>query len=162
MYHWFNTPHVSEWWSFDGNHHPSLQEVKSKYSPRVLGKENVECYIFSCDGKPIGMIQSSCLDKEPAEKAVFGVGDNCTGIDLLIGDAEYLHKGLGSKIVRQFLKEKVFSDKKTASCVADPYVKNKISIRCCQKAGFHYLRTIWYEPEKKREDIYIIYRDEIN
>ncbi len=161
MHRWLNTPHVSEWWSLDGNHHPSLEEVEAKYSPRVLGRENVDCYIFSCDDKPTGMIQACDMDKELKEKADFGLQDNCVGIDLFIGEENSIHRGLGSRIVRQFLKQIVFADKKAAACSVDPYAENKIAIKCYQKAGFHYLRTAWYEADRREEDVYIVYRDEI-
>jgi RimJ/RimL family protein N-acetyltransferase len=160
LHHWFNTPHVSQWWSHDGNHHPSLAEVKAKYTPRVLPQENVDVYIFSYDKKPIGMIQACNMDDEPQEKATFGLEEGCVGIDLCIGEENYVHKGLGSIIIRQFLKEIVFSRKHLTACVADPQVGNTIAIKCYQKAGFKYSKTVWYEPDKQTEDVYIISRDE--
>jgi RimJ/RimL family protein N-acetyltransferase len=160
LHRWFNTPHVSQWWSHDGNHHPSFEEIKKKYSPRILPQENVDVYIFSYEKKPIGMIQSCKMDDEPAEKTIFGLEDGCVGIDLCIGEEDYVHKGLGSAIIRRFLMEIVFSDGNVAACIADPQLENTIAIKCYQKAGFRYLRTVWYEPDKQREDVYIISRHE--
>jgi aminoglycoside 6'-N-acetyltransferase len=137
-----------------------LEEVKKKYSPRILPQENVDVYIFSYGKKPFGMIQSCKMDDEPVEKTTFCLEDRCVGIDLCIGEADYVHKGLGSIIIRCFLKEIVFSKENVAACIADPQVDNTIAIRCYQKAGFRYLRTVWYEPDKQREDVYIISRDE--
>jgi RimJ/RimL family protein N-acetyltransferase len=161
LHRWFNTPHVSEWWSLDGNNHPTLEEVKTKYTPRILPQTHVDVYIFSYDKKPMGMIQSCNMDDEPAEKAAFGLEDGCVGIDLCIGEEDYVHQGLGSVIIRHFLKEIVFSRENVVACIADPYVENTVAIKCYQKAGFKYLRTIWYEKEGKQEHIFIINRDEI-
>jgi aminoglycoside 6'-N-acetyltransferase len=106
------------------------------------------------------MIQACNMDDDPQEKATFGLEDGCVGIDLCIGEENFLHKGLGSIIIRQFLKEIMFSSKHVAACIADPQVENTIAIKCYQKAGFKYSKTVWYEPDKQTEDVYIISRDE--
>jgi RimJ/RimL family protein N-acetyltransferase len=160
MHHWLNTPHVSEWWSLDGNHHPSMEEVIKHFSPRIKGKEPVDVYIIIYNDKAIGMIQSCQLDDYPEEKALFGLDDRCVGIDIFIGEEDHVHKGLGSGIIREFLKQVVFSKYSADSCVVDPQVENKIAIRAYKKVGFKYLRTVWYEKDKMDENIYIIRRDE--
>src|SRR5690606_18105786 len=91
MHKWLNTPHVSEWWSLDGNHHPSLEEVERHYLPYTDGTEPVDCYIFSNGNKPIGMIQSCKLNDFPAEKAAFGLDGSYAGIDLFIGEEGFVH-----------------------------------------------------------------------
>jgi RimJ/RimL family protein N-acetyltransferase len=161
LHRWFNTPHVSEWWEIDGNRYPSLDEVKKHYSPRITGSERVDVYLIIHDGMPIGMVQSYKLDDEPAEKANFGLDRNCAGIDMLIGDKDYIHRGLGSGIIREFLKEIVFKEYDVDRCIVDPYVKNEIAIKAYKKAGFKYLKTVWYEKESKREHIFSIDREEI-
>jgi RimJ/RimL family protein N-acetyltransferase len=161
LHRWFNTPHVSEWWEIDGNNHPSLDLVKKHYSPRVTGDERVDVYLIIHESKPIGMVQSCKLDDYPAEKANFGLDRSCAGIDMLIGEADYVHRGLGSGIIREFLKEIVFKEDDVECCIVDPYVKNEIAIKAYKKAGFKYLRTVWYEKEGKREHILSIDREEI-
>jgi hypothetical protein len=52
MRRWLNTPHVSQWWNLDGNHHPSPEEVAAKYTPRITAQENVNCYIINYDSNP--------------------------------------------------------------------------------------------------------------
>lgn len=160
LHKWFNTPHVSKWWEIDGNHHPSLNEVKKHYSPRVTGDERVDVYLIIHDGTPIGMVQSYNLDDEPAEKANFGLDRSCAGIDMLIGEPDYVHRGLGSGIIREFLKEIIFKEYDVDCCIVDPYVKNEIAIKAYKKAGFRYLKTVWYEKERKREHILSIDREE--
>jgi len=160
MHRWLNTPHVSEWWSLDGNHHPSMEEVVRHYSPRIKGKEPVDVYIIIYDSKAIGMIQSCCLDDEPEEKAIFGIDRSCAGIDLFIGEEDYVHRGLGSGIIREFLKQVVFKKYDVDCCAIDPSVDNKIAIRAYEKAGFKHFKTIWYEKDQINEHILVINRDE--
>lgn len=161
MHRWLNTPHVSEWWSLGGDHHPSPEKVAAYYSPRIAAKQNVDCYIINYENKPIGMIQSCDLAAEPEEMKNFRVEGKCVGLDLFIGEEEYVHRGLGSGIIRQFLKEKVFNGPSVEKAVIDPQVENEIAIKACEKAGFKYLHTIWYEPDRVYEKIMAISRDEI-
>jgi aminoglycoside 6'-N-acetyltransferase len=161
MHRWLNTPHVSEWWSLSGNHHPGFEEVEREYLPVIYGDDPTDCYMIYLDEKPIGMIQCCDLDDYPKEKAAFGLEGKCTSVDLFIGEEDYVHKGLGSGIIRSFLKKVVFTRPDVVCCVIDPYVENEIAIKAYKKAGFRFLRTVWYEADQRKEDIYIIHRDEI-
>jgi RimJ/RimL family protein N-acetyltransferase len=160
LHRWLNTPHVSEWWSLDGNHHPSMEEVVRHFSPRIKREDPVDVFIITYDKKPIGMIQSCNLDTEPEEKVNFGLDQSCAGIDLFIGEEDYVHHGLGSDIIRGFLKEVVFKKYDVDYCIVDPQVENKIATKAYEKAGFNYVRTVWYEPDKLWEKVYIISREE--
>jgi RimJ/RimL family protein N-acetyltransferase len=161
LHRWFNTPHVSEWWEVEGEKTPSLELVKKHYLPRVNGNEPVDVYFIMHDGNPIGMVQSCNLDDEPDEKINFGIEQSCAGIDLLIGEKNYVHRGLGSVIIRQFLRDIVFRKYDVAGCLVDPQVENEIAIKAYYKAGFKYLKTVWYEKESKQEHLLVINRDEI-
>ncbi|OGN98647.1 MAG: hypothetical protein A2Y58_04315 [Chloroflexi bacterium RBG_13_51_52] len=161
LHKWFNTPHVSEWWEIDGNHHPSLDEITKHYSPRVIGDERVDVYLIIHDGTPIGMVQSCKMDDFPEEKTNFGLDRSCAGIDIVIGEADYVHRGLGSGIIRDFLKEIIFREYDVDYCIVDPHVKNEIAIKAYFKAGFKYLKTVWYQKESVQEHILIINREEV-
>lgn len=161
MHKWFNTPHVSEWWEIDGNKMPSLETVRKHYLPRIKGNDPVDCYLIIHDGKPIGMVQSCKMDDFPAEKANFDLDRSCAGIDICIGEADYVHRGLGSTIIRKFLKEILFEKYDIDCCIVDPSVKNEIAIKTYNKAGFKYLKTVWYEKEGAQEHILSINRNEI-
>jgi RimJ/RimL family protein N-acetyltransferase len=161
MHQWLNTPLVSEWWSLDGNHHPSLEAVERKYPPRINGLEPVDCYLIYYDDQPIGMIQLYRLDDFPVEKEMFGLDEGCAGVDLFIGEVDYVHQGLGSVIIRQFLTEIVFTDKRISRCVIDPDPENIIAVKAYRKAGFKYVKTIWNDKEKVHAHLMIVNRDEI-
>jgi RimJ/RimL family protein N-acetyltransferase len=162
LHRWFNTPHVSAWWSVSGYYRPSVEVVKNKYLPRLRGIEPVDCYIINIDGLPAGMVQSCKFDDFPEEKTEFGLENKCAGIDIMIGEEAYVHRGLGSPIIRQFLKEVIFIKYDVDRCVVDPYPENEIAIKAYKKAGFRYLKTVFYREDDRKEDILVIDRDEIN
>jgi RimJ/RimL family protein N-acetyltransferase len=159
MHRWLNTPHVSEWWNIDGNHRPSLEEVVQHYSPRIKGKEPVDVYLIIYDDKPIGMIQSYKLDD--FHQVEFKLKQNCGGIDIFIGEEKFIHRGLGSRIMRKFLKDNVFTDYDVPCCIVDPEPKNKAAIKAYSKTGFRYYKTVWNHNDAV--DAYIMYinRDEV-
>ena len=125
MHRWLNTPHVAEWWSDDGR---SLDEIVANYSPRIDGKEDVRCFVIVFDGTTIGYIQE------------YPAGENSAGIDLFIGEVEFLHRGLGVSIIRQFLIDIVFANPAVESCIIDPSVSNRVAIRAYEKAGFRFFK----------------------
>ncbi|MCK9437610.1 MAG: GNAT family N-acetyltransferase, partial [Synergistaceae bacterium] len=93
----------------------------------------VTYFIVECDN-PIGFLQYYETDKAPqGDWSNEPIGT--VGIDYLIGDIEYLGKGLGSKIVRllvDFIKSKNEYD----YIVADPIVENVSSIEVLKNNGF--------------------------
>jgi RimJ/RimL family protein N-acetyltransferase len=161
IHKWLNAPHVSEWWSLDGNHRPSLEEVVKHFSPRTGGTEPVDCYMINCGGRPIGMIQSCKLDDFPAEKAMFGLEDGYAGIDLFIGEEDYVHKGLGSGIIGKYVKEIIFDKYGVSCCVIDPDPGNIAAIKAYDKAGFRHLKTVWNEKDKVDAYLMTISQDEL-
>ena len=137
---WLNTPHVLEWWDRPG---PSLKDVRAKYLPRVTGPADVVPYLFCLDEVPIGYIQ--LYPVQPGSWGVQNVGA-VVGLDLFIGDIRHLHRGLGPRILRQFVSEIVFRDEAINTCVVDPSPRNHIAIRTYEKAGFRYV-AIGTDPD---------------
>ena len=161
LHRWFNTPHVSQWWEVSGKNRPSLELVTSKYSPRFYDQDPVDCYVIHYDGQPVGMIQACNLDDFPEEKTNFSIDESCISIDILIGEPDYVHLGLGSTIIREFLRTIVFKKYDADLCLVDPGIDNEIAIKAYQKAGFKYLKTVLYEKENKREHLFVIHRREL-
>lgn len=162
MHRWLNTQHVSQWWSLDGNHHPSIEEVVRHYTPRINGEDPVDVFIVEYNGQPIGMIQSYQLDSYPEEKANFGIDRCCAGLDIFIGEEDYVHCGLGSIIIKEFLEKVIFKKCDVDYCIIDPQVENKTAIRAYEKAGFKFLKTIWNEKDQQQENILVINREEFS
>lgn len=140
MYKWFQTPHVNKWYA-RGNQW-SLKDIEQKYLPRIKGEDDCPSFIVYHDKKPIGFIQYYSLENSLPE----GVNDykhpiflefkpsELAGVDLFIGSVNCLGKGIGTKMLRKFLKEHVFT--KFKAVAIDPESDNLDAIRCYEKAGF--------------------------
>ena len=63
-------------------------------------------------------------------------------IDLFIADEELTGRGLGPRILTEFMRTVVFADPGTTACVAAPDVANAASLRAFEKAGFEPVRRI--------------------
>ncbi|MCE3238005.1 MAG: Streptomycin 3-adenylyltransferase [Gammaproteobacteria bacterium] len=126
---WLNQPHVLEWW----NDHLTPAEIKQKYRNRI--NDTVVCpYIVSLHNKPIGFIQYYWASKVgngwwPNEN------DSTVGIDQFIGDENFIDKGYGTAMIKEFVHF-LFQNLAITKIIteADP---NNHRARCCyQKVGF--------------------------
>jgi aminoglycoside 6'-N-acetyltransferase len=146
---WLNTPHVSEWWGVravadslggTGDDAATLADVTEKYDEE-LADEGVEHFVIEVDGRAVGMIQTYLLAASPDYAREIGEADDGTaGVDLLIGDATAVGRGLGPQVIDQFVREVVFARVDIDRCVAGPDVRNTRSIRAFEKAGFRAVR----------------------
>jgi RimJ/RimL family protein N-acetyltransferase len=132
LHEWLARPHVAEWWS------PplSLREVEREFGPLIDDRSTTRPYIVLGDGRPIGYIQSY---------VAMGSGDGCwpdeqdpgvRGIDQFLAHPEQLGRGLGTAMVRAFVKH-LFADPAVTRIQTDPSPGNTRAIRCYEKAGFH-------------------------
>jgi RimJ/RimL family protein N-acetyltransferase len=59
------------------------------------------------------------------------------GVDLLIGEPDYIGRGLGPEMLRTFIREVLpFHYPTAVTVVADPVLENSASIRAFEKASF--------------------------
>lgn len=159
LHRWLNTPHVSRWWKIDGVRLPSFELVRQHYLRHINGERPAACFVIKCDGHPAGMIETYLLDNFPDEKESLDLSESYAGLDILIGEENYLHRGLGSRILSKFLKEVVFTRFDVNSCIIDPEPENKIAIRAYEKTGFRFLKTVWDTKEAGYVRIMVIDRD---
>ncbi len=147
MHRWLNAPHVQRWWYAEGN---SYGEIENHYLPAIDGREATRPFVILHEDKPIGYIQSY-LTSDDAEYAGLVDVEGSAGVDLFIGEPDYLHGGLGSHIIRRFLSEHVFPTPEIEVCVIGPEPKNTAAIRAYEKAGFRYFKTIQVPGEPEPE-----------
>jgi aminoglycoside 6'-N-acetyltransferase len=157
MHRWLNTQHVTRWYG-DA---PSFEEVREKYEPRISGQVPVEPYLILHGELPIGYIQWYRLSDYSAYAESVRVEEDAAGVDLFIGEAEYLHRGLGSHVLRRFLARVVFADGRVGSCVIGPSVENEAAIRACAKAGFRHFGTVQVPGEPAPEYLMRVSREEL-
>ena len=98
----------------------------------MRGETVIRVYAILLNSEPVGIVQAYPVDGE-AE------ADAC-GIDLLIGDHSLIGRGLGSRIIGEFVRDEVFGRLGFSVCVADPDATNQRSVRAFEKAGFVHRR----------------------
>jgi aminoglycoside 6'-N-acetyltransferase len=146
LYRWFQEPIINRWYA--RAKYWSLDEIKKKYEPRVLGKQDIPSFVVYKNETPIGFIQYYRFESGFPE----GIKDHynllfkhyerdaLAGIDLFIADADMRGKGLGVKLIQQFIEEFL---SELSVVVVDPEINNTGALRCYEKAGF--IRTTFSE-----------------
>ena len=153
---WLNTPHVLQWWDKPG---PSLAEVEEKYLPRIEGTDPTQSFVVEHAARPIGYIQLYLIEDYPDYSQYVGLDERAAGIDVFIGEFDFIHRGLGPALLKQFLREVVFDRPDVASCVIGPAISNTIAIRAYEKAGFVYFKTAVIPDEDEPEYLMRIGRE---
>jgi aminoglycoside 6'-N-acetyltransferase len=103
-------------------------------------------------GYPIGYIQYYNAYDFTREHGVVvrDLPKSLAGVDLYIGEEEFVNKSLGSLIIEKFIGEMVFGN--FNACFVDPDKDNVQAIRSYQKAGFNIIKTlddvVWMVKQK--------------
>jgi RimJ/RimL family protein N-acetyltransferase len=149
LHRWLNMPHVRRWWYAEGSSYAGIEE---HYLPAIEGREATKPFVILYRGEPIGYVQSYPISAEDDEAYASLVDvEDSAGVDLFIGDPEYLYRGLGRHVIRRFLSEHVFSEPGIAVCVIGPEPNNTAAIRAYEKAGFRFFKTIQVPGEPEPE-----------
>lgn len=126
---WLAEPHVKEWWQEPRDE----GELREKYTV-TLQARGIRSQIIRLDGRPIGYIQS--YDATGIGGGWWeGVPHGTYGMDQLIGDPEFVGRGLGSAIIRMYA-ERLLEEEDALAVIADPDPANLRAIRAYEKAGF--------------------------
>ncbi len=148
MYTWLNTPHVHEWYDKDKKN--SIEEVANRYAPKIKGEKPTDCYLALYEGKPFGYLQTYKVNDWPEFGNHIGYDDFTAAVDLFIGEADFIGKGIGTKMLEAFLQQVVFAEGSTINtCVIGPEPGNKRAIRTYEKVGFQYSKTVQIPGEEQ-------------
>lgn len=129
---WLRREHVARWWRDD------IQESLAEYRAGLEGREPTDHYLIVLDGRAIGMIQTYLVSDYQDWEEIVQVGPGVAGVDILIGDEDQVGRGLGPKILAQFVRDVVTADAVVAT-VEEP---NRRSWRAFEKAGFRRVRDV--------------------
>lgn len=132
---WLNKSHVKEWW----DDRLSNAEIKTKYGERI-GDSVVVPFLIFLDQKPIGFIQYYYANKI-GEGWWIEETEGTIGIDQFIGEEEYINRGYGTRIIREFVKN-LFENLNIRKVITDVDPYNHRAIRCYEKAGFKFVKKI--------------------
>ena len=138
FFKWVQRPHIAKWWKSD-----TYEKFVEHYHPTKLAENHVFPFFIYADEKPIGYIQYYLADKADDGWWVKCAGQpvGTVGMDIIIGELDYIGKGYGTIIVKKFVK-KLFTETKTVKIIIDPDPKNVAAIRCYEKAGFKKVKEI--------------------
>ena len=142
---WLQQPHVKKWW--DANVNYTKEAIQEKYESYVdgykkIGSEHkpIQAFIIYFDDTPIGYIQYyNAYDFSRDGYQLNNLPKSLAAIDFLIGDEDYLGKGIGSKSLELFLNSHVFTEFDYA--FVDPALTNIFAIESYSKAGFKIVRS---------------------
>lgn len=138
LHRWFRAPHADRWYGQGA----SDDEIDAEYLSNIRGISGIRSFVGAVDGRDVGLFDAVRLGDFPAVQASYGVEDPDTAnVDVIVGEPDAAHRGLGPSMIRAHLEANVFSDPRTKSCVIDPEADNAIAIRAYEKAGFRFVRT---------------------
>jgi aminoglycoside 6'-N-acetyltransferase len=132
---WLTRPHVreTEW----GIHDPLA--VDADFGVSIDGPDRANLWLVINNGRPVGMIQDYLLGDNPAWLADLRDTrpDPATvGIDYLIGEPDLIGKGLGTRMIAQFLTTVWERYAEAPAILAAVDVANRRSWRALEKSGF--------------------------
>jgi len=127
---WLRREHVALWWR------DPIEEELAGFRAAIDGRDPTDHYLIVLDDRPVGMIQTYLATDYPDWEEIVQVGDGVAGVDLLIGEANLIGRGLGPRILAEFARGVVFADADRKACVASVEERNHRSWRAFEKAGF--------------------------
>jgi RimJ/RimL family protein N-acetyltransferase len=130
LHEWLNRPHVAEWW--EGA--VSLEYVRESFTGD-LDNPFIDPMLACLDGEPVGYVQVYRVLGADPEWWQSETDPGARGIDQFLANAEQLNRGLGSRMVREFVA-RIFADPAVTKIQTDPSPRNGRAIRAYEKAGF--------------------------
>ena len=130
---WLEAPHLREWW---GDPDEELGFIRDM----VEGRDTTRPYLFALDGEPVGYIQYWFIGHHQNETWIKDhpwlaeLPAETVGVDLSIGVAELLSRGIGSAALKAFIRR--LRDEGHETIIIDPDPENKRAVRAYMKAGF--------------------------
>jgi RimJ/RimL family protein N-acetyltransferase len=133
LYTWFEKPHVAAWWPV-----PEENEFFKDFLEKIRSKTTIPLLVYS-NQIPIGYLQYYHIDRTrekagswlPTELPVTTIGT-----DQFIGDENYLGKGYGTLLLKEFIKQLHDLEPTVTTVIVDPDPENAVAIRCYEKVGF--------------------------
>jgi len=148
---WLEMPHVKAWWDKDIKR--TLDSIREKYGTYVKGYKLLKIqdkmiemaiypFVIVYDKTPIGYIQYydkyDFLSEQNYE--TIELPQSCAGIDIYIGESEFINKNIGTKVLESFLELHV--SHKFHNVIVDPDTDNLRAIRVYEKVGFREIGKI--------------------
>ncbi|MGA7759719.1 MAG: GNAT family N-acetyltransferase [Ilumatobacteraceae bacterium] len=149
---WLAEPHVAEWW----NHEHDRDALEADFGPTIDGEEPAEDWIAVLDGAPIGVVQYCHFVDYPEYveemEPVYPVGEGAGSIDYLVGDPGQVGRGVGSRMIADFVDFVWSHDPWTTHLVVPVNSANERSWRALLRAGFTLVARGELDPDNPAHD----------
>lgn len=132
---WFSAPHARAWYGEGPDY------VAEVYGPELVAARP-RAFVAVHEARDVGLFEWVRLGDHPAVQRAYGVEDPETAnVDVIVGEPDVAHRGLGPALIHAFLAQIVFANPRVPSVVIDPETDNAIAIRAYEKVGFRYVRA---------------------
>ena len=138
MHKWCSNDFVYEWFE---QRVLSFDEIKNKYKNKLMSGEQ-DMYIMVCDDTPIGYVQ-------------IYKNDESYEYDLFIGEEDYLHRGIGSRVVKM-INDLIYEKYKVDHIVLRPFKRNVGAVNCYKKNGFEIIDEYEDEDTLGNKEMYLL------
>lgn len=135
---WRAADHLAPWHS----ERLDLAAARAKYLPWITGEHPNHLTLVLAGERPCGYAWHYRVG-DHGEYARATAEPGAVGIDIIVGDAGVLERGLGAALVRRYLHEVVFAAHPGASrIVSSPVAGDRAALRMLTDAGFVAVREI--------------------
>jgi aminoglycoside 6'-N-acetyltransferase len=139
LFEWLNRPHMRAYYQKTPT---SLSEVATKFMPRIQGEFPTYDHIVSYEGKPLGKLQCYKNTDYPDYAREVDLHEGIS-VDLFIGEATMLGRGLGRRMLREYVTMVAFPLYPDESkCFICHELTNLPARACSRAAGFRPVREV--------------------
>lgn len=154
---WRHAPHVLAWFR---DAPADVEAARGRYGARLRGDDPTRMWVVAVDGRPVGYVQDFPVDAED-ELAVRVQLPGAVGFDYLIGEAEEVGRGLGTRMLAAYVQDVLLRDHPDAPWfVACPDARNEASLRVLDKLGFERRQWIQVPGEEYAEIVCRLSRED--
>jgi aminoglycoside 6'-N-acetyltransferase len=139
---WRAAPHVLRWWDADL---PDLAAAVAKYGPRIDGESATSMWVWEVNGRSVGFAQDYRISDYP-DHALLVPDPDATGVDYLIGRAEWTNRGIGTRCLWAWALHLRDRRLDAAAAFAAPDHRNRASLRALAKIGF--VEGLWFDEPR--------------
>jgi aminoglycoside 6'-N-acetyltransferase len=140
---WQRQPYVARWWQDEA---VDVEAAERHYGPALDGTDPTRMWVVELNGRSVGLLQDYSIGDHP-DWALLTARPDAVGFDYLLGDPAWVGRGVGTRVLWQYLRDVVRPHyPHAAEFFAAPDHRNVASLRVLDKLGF--TRGLWFdEPQ---------------
>lgn len=140
---WRTAPHVARW--FPTAEAGTLELVEARYGPRIDGDVATRMFVVEAHGRSVGFLQDYRLSDHP-DYAVVTPDPHAIGVDYAIGEAAWLRRGVGSRMLERWFTVAEQGYPGASTLFAAPDHRNVASRRLLLGVGF--VEGAWFDERQ--------------